>query len=282
MIRVLSRQRSHALRCNIHRCLASALVFLSSLIGTAVLAQGGFSALISPPRVETHTKPGQITRQVLEVTQVGPIAGRFRVYTLDWSLNASGGVDFLEELKPNSCRPWVALERRELSVAGNAKARFRFEIAPPADAPVQECRFAIMFEGLDTSNASSGVVNFPVSGRIGVIVYAAMAGAKPDLKILSHGISNDAAKTPTLQIQNDGTAHGRLVGLLRGADDKGVKLEFTPSSLPILPGESRTIALAANVEGGAAVKEISYPVTVKGSLEWGGQRVPFEHTFNAK
>ena len=282
MIRDLSCHPRSNLRSSLRRASEAALFFLCGIFGNAALAQGGFSALISPPRVETHTKPGQITRQVLEVTQVGPIAGRFRVYTLDWSLNASGGVDFLENLKPNSCRPWVALERRELSVAGNAKARFRFEIAPPADAPIQECRFAIMFEGLDTSNASSGFVNFPVSGRIGVIVYAAMAGAKPDLKILSHSVSNDTAKVPILQIQNDGTAHGRLVGLLRGADDKGVKLEFTPSSLPILPGESRTISLAANVEGGAAVKEINYPVTVSGSLEWGGQRVPFEHTFNAK
>lgn len=262
--------------------MAFAVAAAAGFMAPQARAQDGFSALISPPRVETHTKPGQTTRQVLEITQVGPIAGRFRIYTMDWSLNPSGGVDFIEELKPGSCRPWVALERRELSVVGNGKVRFRFEIAPPADAPVQECRFAIMFEGLDTSKATSGVVNFPVSGRIGVIVYAAMAGAKPDLKIAGYSISSDAAKVPTLQIQNDGNAHGRLTGLLRGADEKGVKLEFTPSSLPILPGESRLIALAANVEGGAAVKEINYPVTVKGGLEWGGQRVPFEHTFTAK
>lgn len=267
------------------RLFTPALLLMGSLAGLAGLdarAQDGFSALISPPRVETNTKPGQTTRQVLEVTQVGPIAGRFRIYTMDWSLNPGGGVDFVEELKPGSCRPWVALERRELSVAGNGKVRFRFEISPPADAPVQECRFAIMFEGLDTSRATSGVVNFPVSGRIGVIVYAAMAGTKPDLKIEAYSVSNDAAKVPVLKIQNDGNAHGRLTGLLRGADDKGVKLEFTPSSLPILPGESRSISLAANVEGGAPVKEINYPVTVKGALEWGGQRVPFEHTFTTK
>jgi hypothetical protein len=261
---------------------ALALSLLGNFLAPEARAQDGFSALISPPRVETNTKPGQTTRQVLEITQVGPIPGRFRVYTMDWSLNPSGGVDFVEELKPGSCRPWVALERRELSVAGNGKVRFRFEIAPPADAPVQECRFAIMFEGLDSSKASSGLVNFPVSGRIGVIVYAAMVGAKPDLKITAYGISNDAAKVPTLQIQNDGNAHGRLSGLLRGTDDKGVKLEFTPSSLPILPGEGRSISLAPNVEGGVATREINYPVTVKGALEWGGQRVPFEHTFTTK
>lgn len=256
--------------------------FLAVVVPGAAFAQGGFSALVSPPRVETGIKPGQTTRQVLEVTQVGPLIGRFRVYTSDWTLNAGGGVDFSEELKPGSCRPWVALERREMTVPGNGKARFRFEITPPADAPTAECRFAIMFEGLDTSNASSGGISFPVSGRIGVIVYAGMADTKPELKILTQLVSADAAKLPTLQVQNTGASHGRIQGLLTGADAKGVKLEFTPSSLPILPGETRAIVLNANIEGAGLVKEINYPVTVKGALEWGSQRVPFEHTFNDK
>ncbi len=260
------------------------LMAILSLLGLPgiVFAQGGFSALVSPPRVETGVKPGQTTRQVLEVSQVGPMMGRFRVYTSDWTLNAGGGVDFSDELQAGSCRPWVALEKRELTVPGNGKSRFRFEISPPADAPTSECRFAIMFEGLDSSNASSGGISFPVSGRIGVIVYASMAGSKPDLKVLQQFVSTDPAKLPTLQVQNTGSAHGRLVGLLTGSDAKGVKLEFTPSSLPILPGETRAIVLNANMEGAGLVKEINYPVTVKGALEWGGQRVPFEHTFNDK
>lgn len=252
------------------------------LTPSPVLAQGGFSVLISPPRVETTIKPGQTTRQVLEVSQVGPVAGRIRVYTNDWALNASGGVDFSEELKPDSCRPWVALERRELTVGGNAKVRFRYEISPPADAPATECRFAIMFEGLDTSAATSGSISFPVSGRIGVIVYASFAGTQPEFKVLNTFVSGDANQLPMLRIENVGTAHGRVAGLLTGTDGKGIKLEFTPSSMPILPGETRAIALSANVEGGAAVKTINYPVTIGGALEWGGKRIPFEHTFKDK
>ena len=262
---------------------------MATLAGAALLGQapafaqgGGFSVLISPPRVETTIKPGQTTRQVLEVSQVGPVAGRIRVYTNDWNLNASGGVDFSEELKPDSCRPWVALERRELTVGGNAKVRFRYEISPPADAPATECRFAIMFEGLDTSAATSGSISFPVSGRIGVIVYASFAGTQPEFKVLNTFVSGDANKLPMLRIENVGTAHGRVAGLLSGTDEKGVKLEFTPSSMPILPGETRAIALTANVEGGAAVKTINYPVTISGALEWGGKRQPFEHTFKDK
>jgi hypothetical protein len=255
--------------------------FTVAVVNTLVQAQG-FSALVSPPRVETTVKPGQTTRQVLEITQVGPAAGRFKVYTSDWSLNATGGVDFSEEVKSGSCRPWVALERRELTVPGNGKGRFRFEVTPPADAPLVECRFAIMFEGLDSATVNSGGVSFPVSGRIGVIVYASMAGTKVELKVIGQRVGADAAKLPTLEVVNSGSAHGRVGGLLSGTDAKGTKLEFTPISLPILPGETRNISLNANVEGGGPVSQINYPVTVKGALEWGAERVPFEHTFKEK
>lgn len=170
-----------------------------------------------------------------------------------------------------------------MTVAGNGKLRFRFEITPPADAPAMECRFAIMFEGLDSATASSASgISFPVSGRIGVIVYAGMVGTQAVLEIAGHRISPDSAKLPTLDFRNSGNAHGRIGGLLTGTDDKGVKLEFTPSTLPILPGETRAIILSANVEGGAPVTVVNYPVTVKGALEWDGKRVPFERTFKAQ
>ena len=250
-------------------------------LGASVQAQG-FSALVSPPRVETAIKPGQTTRQVLEITQVGPLPGRFRVYSNDWRINASGVVDFFDELQPGSCRPWVALERREMTVGGNAKLRFRFEITPPADAPAVECRFAIMFEGLDAATASSGGVSFPVSGRIGVIVYAGMVGTQAVLELMGQRLSSDAAKLPTLEVRNNGNAHGRLAGLLTGTDDKGIKLEFTPLTLPVLPGETRAITLTASLQGGAPVALVNYPVTVKGALELGGKRVPFEHTFKSQ
>ncbi len=246
----------------------------------AVRAQG-FSALISPPRVETQIKPGEVTRQVLEITQVGPGAGRFRVYTADWKLSDGGGVEFFEALQPDSCRPWVALEARELSVAGNAKKRYRIEITPPTDAPARECRFAVMFEGLDESTVRPGSLAFPVSGRIGVIVYAAMPGNAAQLEITPSGVANatPGPKMPQLQVKNSGSAHGRLGGLLTGVDAKGQKLELSPSTLPILPGETRTIGMTATLEGGAPLLQINYPMVVKGALEWGGQRVQFEHRF---
>ena len=50
-------------------------------------------------------------------------------------------------LRPGSCRPWVAIDRSDLTIPGGGRARFRFEVTPPADAPTGECRFALMIEG---------------------------------------------------------------------------------------------------------------------------------------
>jgi hypothetical protein len=250
---------------------------LVGLLPPVLAGAQGFSALISPPRVETNIKPAQTTRGVLEITQVGPQPGRFKVYTNDWRLEADGGVTFLNDLQPGSCRPWVALERREMTIAGNAKLRFRYEITPPADASISECRFAIMFEGAESGVMSQGGLNVPVSGRIGVIVYAGMPGAQPKLDVVSQRVQG---KLPTLEVRNSGTAHGRLSGLLSGTDAKGVRLEFSPAGLPILPGETRSVTLSASIPGGTQIVPINYPATIKGSLEWGGQRVPFEHTFS--
>jgi hypothetical protein len=264
-----------------------ALGVCGALLASASVQAQGFSALISPPRLELQVKPGEVSRQVLEITQVGPSAGRFRIYTADWQLSSTGGVDFSEALQPNSCRPWVALEARELTVAGNAKKRYRIEILPPADTSLRECRFAVMFEGLDESTVRQPGLAFPVSGRIGVIVYATLPGAQALLEISPKGLTEPtgtagaATRMPVLEVRNSGDAHGRLGGLLTGVDAKGQRLELSPSTLPILPGETRRLSLSASLEGGAPVGQVNYPLSVKGALEWGGKRVPFEHTFTA-
>ena len=256
------------------------------LLAGSLLAQG-FSALVTPPRIEMAVKPGQDARQIIEITQMSPTPGRFRIYTNDWEMNAQGGVQFFDELQPDSCRPWVALERRELTIAGNSKVRFRIQVSPPLDAPVKECRFAVMIEGLDTSAINSNGVGFPVSGRIGVIVYAGMDGTQAKLSVVGQSVvpSLEAKdRLPVLNVKNEGNAHGRLAGLLTGTDARGQRLDFSPSTLPILPGLTRPITLNIspdpNAPKEAPLPIIAYPITIKGNLEWGGKAQAFEATFN--
>ncbi len=254
---------------------------IAALIAPAILHAQGFSAVISPPRFEVTVQPGKTIRQVIEITHVANQSGKYRVYTNDWSLGADGNAVFADELAPDSCRPWVSLERRELSLPANGMIRFRFEISPPAGAASAECRFAIMIEGLEQVIKTEGALSFPVSGRVGVVVYASVGDAQPKLEI-SHGGAglNNGSILPQLQVRNTGNAHGRLGGFALGVDAQGRQIDFVPEALPIMPAQSRLIPLVPNVPGNDAII-LAYPLTIKGNLEWGNQKTAIDMRFEA-
>jgi hypothetical protein len=259
---------------------ARAVALLAAALPPALAGAQEFALYVSPPRIEVSAKAGQALRQVLELHHVGRETGRFRIYTSDWGLKDDGTVDFTNELAPGSCRPWVALERRELSVAPNARYRFRFEISPPADAPPRECRFAVMIEGLDTTKVAQGVFTFPVTGRIGVIVYAAVGDVSPKLAVTNPRVAETrAGRLPVVEVANTGSATGRLEGYLNAKDADGREFEITPDPSPILPGATRTIPLVPVTEEGRPPPPIRYPLTVKGNLEWGKSRQSLDFRF---
>jgi hypothetical protein len=267
-------------RLSFNRLLTSTLVLAAGLCATLAQAQG-FAAYISPPRFEVQIQAGQTLRQVIEIQHVGVQTGNYRVYTNDWTFGADNTVTFSEALAPDSCRPWVALERRELSIAPEARYRFRFEITPPPNTPARECRLAIMIEGLDPARVTQDNLNLPVSGRIAVIVYASVGGASPVLEVTGTRVTQvNGQNVPTLQVHNTGNAHGRLDGFLSGRDAAGTVFELAPADTPILPGETRLIPLnLVQAEQAAPPAAIAYPLDVKGVLEWGKSRLPLEQRF---
>lgn len=256
-----------------------ALALLACATGNIAQAQG-FAALVSPPRFELRASPGERQRQVLEITNGGQMPARYRFRTADWSLGADGQIVIHEELQPDSCRPWVAIERNTVEVPGSGRLRYRFEVTPPADAKSGECRFAVLIEGDDPAVASGEGFRLPVKGRIAVVVYVGVGEAAPKLEVTGSGwTSVNGVRTPAINVKNTGNAHGRLAGFLNGTDATGRRLDFAPSSLPILPGETRAIALSATNDRDEQV-EPKAPVTVRGTLEWAGGRLPFEQRFD--
>ncbi len=240
-----------------------------------------FAALVTPPRVEVASDAGKTVRQVLEISHVGSQTATYRIYTADWTYGKDNTVSFFEPLQPNSCRPWVALERRELTLSPQSKRRFRFEIAIPPDAPAGECRFAIMIEGSDLKVTTESGVNFPLAGRLGVIVYANIGKGAPVIEVISAKTELvDGRATPTIDVRNTGNAHGRLAGILNAKDAVGKTFEITPNALPILAGETRKIALifAADDKNAPAPR---FPIDVKGNLEWADKKTPFAESFAA-
>jgi len=256
--------------------LMRAIVVSAALLAPAAATAQSFSVLVSPPRFEAAAKAGETYRNVIEITNVSGQSGHYTLHTADWTLGADGSAQFSDALAPGSCRPWVGIEAPEITVAANAKRRYRFEVAVPADAPVGECRFAILLDGDPT--AASGSVPVPVAGRIGIIVYLTIGGAAPKLEVVDSLTGQiGGQRLPVLRVRNSGNAHGRLEGLIDGTDAAGKRYSFAPTTLPILPGETRDIALTPEADNDkSAVPQVGYPLVLKGGLDVGAQRLDID------
>ena len=218
-------------------------------------------------------------RSVIEVSNRSTAPGRYAIHTADWTLGRDYSVSFHDELQPDSCRPWVSLERPEVVVPGGSTVRYRFEVAVPPDAPAGECRFGVMIEGADPSMAIDKGMEMPVTGRIGVIVYVVVGNGAPDIELLGPSTATlNGQVVPTLRVHNSGNTHGRLSGFLSGTDAKGVKYEFTPSDFPILPHEERQVFLMPSTATDDH-PSLTFPVTVTGTLEWGEHRTEINQRF---
>lgn len=251
--------------------LVSSLLFLAS---TNVYAQG-FSALASPPRFEGTAKIGTTYRDVIEISNMSDAKAHYSVYTSDWTMDANGGVAFDNKLTASSCRPWVGIEAKEITLGPRAKRRYRFEVAIPANALARECRFAIMIEG--DPETVKGKVALPVSGRLGIIVYLGIGDVAANLKIITSSTKTvEGHRYPAIKVTNTGTAHTRLEGFADLIDAKGKRWTVVPESLPILPGETRMIGLIPQTEENKPAPELSYPVKISGKLDAGKERVPVD------
>jgi hypothetical protein len=243
----------------------------------SVPAWAQFAAAVTPPRFELSVEPGAVTRQVMEINQATPGTGTYRIYTNDWDLSVGGTLTFYDTLQPGSCRRWVAIERSEVTVTMGSRVRYRFEVAPPAEAKPQECRFALMVEGKAQEVKTGDSASFPMSGRIAVIVYVRVGGAKPVLEPVATSIAQvDGQPTPVLLVHNSGNATGRLGGILTGTDASGATFEFTPDTAPILPGITRQISLQpylpgprASASASAMAPRLKWPVHLRGVVEYG-------------
>ena len=90
----------------------------------------------------------------------------------------------------------------------------------------------------------------------------------------------DGNAVPVLSVRNAGNAHGRLQGFIDGIDASGRTYAFAPSTLPILPGETREIALTPKADNAdLPVPTLVWPLQLEGRLDWGSQRLDIAKTF---
>ena len=261
------------------RQLLVALIALQMTTAATPAGAQAFAALVSPPRFELSAKPGETVRAVFELTNRADTVAEYLLRTADWTLAPDFNVTFFDELQPDSCRPWVALERPAAALPAGGTIRYRFEVAVPATAPPGECRFAILIEGKESSVAKAGSVSMPMTGRIGLIVYIAVGEASPSLELLGTSVVKVSGRDlPTLRVFNSGTVHGRVAGFLTGTDAKGVKYDFNPSDFPILPQTTADVYLAPSTSTDDH-PTLTFPVRVHGTLEWDQHKQKIDETF---
>lgn len=263
-------------------------VAVTSVVACGVLTSGvtlaaPFEVAVSPSRFELSSEKGKRLGQSLTIYNVGNQDSEVSLRTLDWTYSEAGQVSYFDELQPNSCRPWVALERRKVKIPARSDVRFRFQIDVPKDAPSGECKFMLAIEGVDSAYEAlikkSGMsMSLPVSGRIAVAVYVAVDGAKPKLEMQKVGLQTvNGKQVPAVVMANTGEAHGRLNGALEATDANGKSFELVVDGSPIMAGQTRVLPFTAKMDAPASVvkKQSAQPKPVlpykaKGLLEWDG------------
>jgi fimbrial chaperone protein len=244
-------------------------LLLGACLVPGAAAASEFSAFVGPPRFTLEAKPGDVVRQTVTIGNGGVVPASYRVRSGDWSLNEAGGVRIHPvELQEDSCRPWLRLERPQINLAPRQTRRYRFEIHVPGEAPVGECRVALVIEPDDAATAQAGPLAFPVAGRIAVIVYVNVGGAKPDLVIReTRWERQPAGPGPVLRVSNQGRAHGRLQGTLDAEDARGRSYRLLVSTLPVLPGETRNIPIYVKERDGSDAKDLpQLPLRIRGEV----------------
>jgi len=251
---------------------AALRLFLPACAGLilCIPARADFAVALSPPRFELETKAGTVLRNTLEISNAGKEPVRLSVRTADWVFRPDGSVEFFDPLQPGSCRPWVAIERREVTVRPGRPYKLRFEVTPPPDTAPVECRFALLVEGEDRSLGKAGDINIPYTGRLAAVVYVGVGGVQPELSIVGAQVREvNGQPAPVLMVRNTGAAHGRPQGMLVGTDANGADLELAPSGEPMMPGETRAIALVASKRSDPGIRVVPrLPITAKGAVEW--------------
>lgn len=78
----------------------------------------------------------------------------------------------------------------------------------------------------------------------------------------------DGKRRTIVTVVNSGNAHGRLEGGLDATGSRGRAIELVPEGTPILPGQTRTLALAPKAESGQSAPQPVYP---RQDLRFAGQ-----------
>lgn len=238
----------------------------------ATPARAGISFTVSPMMSEIEVKPGTSHTGVFTVIHdlpegkkadgVAPL--NLRLYAADWSLDRKGNPQFVKAgTLPGSCSNWIQVSPTTVSVPAGERQEVRFTINVPAEAQ-GTFRTVIMFETIPEP-PKNGERAIAINGRIGSTLYV-LAGPQSRRARIT-GLSA-APEVTTLTVENTGTSHVRLKGVLQFKDAAGKMVQEVP--LPggvVLPGTNNIRELTVPMP--APLPRGHYTVTA--IVDYGGE-----------
>lgn len=148
----------------------------------------------------------------------GPSQVKVRAYVMDWDLDRQGAPRFTPPgTTADSCSSWMEIGTPELTVAAGTVQELRYSFKVPAAAS-GTYRTVIMLEPPTpprTRDQPSGVV---FKGRIGHIVYLHVGPQSRRARVTQLKAEGDEVR---LTVENTGTAHVRLKGVVRFQNESG-------------------------------------------------------------
>ncbi len=242
----------------------------------------GFSLGISPPRLELHANPGEALQQTLEIRNSGATATQLQIELADWNLSADGELHLGQgqETLKDGCRPWILLSAPTVNVAPRQWLEYFFTVSVPPRQPAGECRFAVLLRDASQEHGRSTdherrAASFPATGQIAVIGYITVGAARADLTIEKIYLDVQATSPQIcVDFYNQGNAHTRVDGRLRGVAANGAVMNFLLPPLAVLPGERRVVIARPLDPDGSHGNLVEWrpPISVQGKITWpGGQ-----------
>jgi hypothetical protein len=233
--------------CAITGCVAAVVLLGAAPVRAAV------SFTVSPMTSEITAEPGTEQSRVIQVKHLlasrpngaRPRPIRLRVYPMDWSLNRKGEPQFLEPgvgASPRDahkgrpyCSSWLQISPREVIVPAGETREVRCRIMVPSGIQ-GTFRSIIMFESEVEPMELEGQGIVHVNGRIGSTLYVQVGPQTPRLEITGFTVTADQT---TVTVENRGTNHLRLKGVLQVHDPSGrlVQQKDLPGAV-VLPGEN--------------------------------------------
>lgn len=264
---------------------SAALLVGAWLAGSSIAQAQGFAASIAPSRFELRAEAGDVIRETVTITNPSEATANYVLKTADWQLDEMSSLHYEEDLLiDGSCRPWVRLERKTITIRPGGRRNYRFEVHVPDDAEPGLCQFAILIGPAEAFAAriNDGKISIPVVGRYAVITYVTVGDARPKIENLGlTRVDSNGLRLPAILLRNVGIGHDRASGQVTAVDVSGMRISMIPSTFPILPGRTEVIAFAPELDATGASpltldRQLSFPVRLSGRIEVGGGTIEID------